>query len=52
MSEPFNEAGEPRKVLTAEDGASGRLDAWLTGRLEGEFSRNRIKALIEQAPLR
>lgn len=48
MSEPFNEAGEPRKVLTAEDGASGRLDAWLTGRLEGEFSRNRIKALIEQ----
>jgi len=48
MNDPFKEAGRPRKVLTASDEAEGRLDAWLTSVLEGEFSRNRIKALIEQ----
>lgn len=48
MNDPFNEIERPRKVLTAGDEAEGRLDAWLTAVLEGEFSRSRIKALIEQ----
>jgi len=48
MNDPFNEIERPRKVLTAPDEAEGRLDAWLTSVLEGEFSRSRIKALIEQ----
>ncbi len=48
MSEPFNEAGLPRKVLNAGEDDGGRLDAWLTARLEGELSRSRIKALIEE----
>jgi 23S rRNA pseudouridine1911/1915/1917 synthase len=48
MSEPFNEAELSRKVLTAGEDDGGRLDAWLTAQLEGEFSRNRIKALIEE----
>ncbi|WJR65732.1 RluA family pseudouridine synthase [Neorhizobium sp. CSC1952] len=48
MNDPFNEIERPRKVLTASDDAGGRLDAWLTSVLEGEFSRSRIKALIEQ----
>lgn len=48
MSDPFSEAEAPRKVLTAGDEAEGRLDAWLTGELDGEFSRSRVKALIEQ----
>ncbi|WP_105427020.1 RluA family pseudouridine synthase [Neorhizobium tomejilense] len=48
MNDPFKEAERARKVLTASDEAEGRLDAWLTSVLDGEFSRNRIKALIEQ----
>ncbi|MFN7103787.1 MAG: RluA family pseudouridine synthase [Pseudorhizobium sp.] len=48
MNDPFKQAEAPRKVLVADEDAAGRLDAWLTARLEGEFSRSRIKALIEQ----
>lgn len=48
MTEPFKQAEAPRKVLTADEDAEGRLDAWLTAILAGEYSRNRIKALIEQ----
>ncbi|MCF3638373.1 RluA family pseudouridine synthase [Rhizobium sp. TRM95111] len=48
MSDPFKQAEATRKVLTAEDGAEGRLDAWLAQALAGDFSRSRIKALIEQ----
>ena len=48
MTEPFNEAGETRKVLIADETADGRLDQWLTGSLGEEFSRNRVKSLIEQ----
>ena len=48
MNDPFKEAERARKVLTASNEAEGRLDAWLTSVLDGEFSRNRIKALIEQ----
>ena len=48
MNDPFKQAEAPRKVLLADDDAEGRLDAWLTAVLEGEFSRSRIKALIEQ----
>jgi 23S rRNA pseudouridine1911/1915/1917 synthase len=48
MTDPFNEAAASRKELIAEDDASGRIDAWLTAALGAEFSRNRVKALIEQ----
>lgn len=48
MNDPFKQADAPRKVLVADEDAHGRLDAWLTTALEGEFSRSRIKALIEQ----
>ena len=48
MSAPFNEADDTRKVLTAGESAAGRLDAWLAEALGDEFSRSRIKALIEQ----
>ena len=48
MNDPFKQADAPRKVLVADEGAEGRLDAWLATALEGEFSRSRIKALIEQ----
>ncbi|RWX78922.1 RluA family pseudouridine synthase [Neorhizobium lilium] len=48
MIEPFKQAEAARKVLTAAEDAEGRLDAWLTGVLAGEYSRSRIKALIEQ----
>lgn len=48
MSAPFKQADDTRKVLTAGEDAAGRLDAWLTEALGGEFSRSRIKALIEQ----
>lgn len=60
MNEPFNEARTVRKAqsvpialaetktLTVPEGAEGRLDAWITSMLDGEFSRSRIKALIEQ----
>lgn len=43
----FKQASANRKVLTADESASGRLDTWLAGELEGEISRNRAKALIE-----
>ncbi|MEN9895492.1 MAG: ribosomal large subunit pseudouridine synthase [Pseudomonadota bacterium] len=39
------------KVLIADENADGRLDAWLTQALEGEYSRNRIKSLIEQGAI-
>jgi len=48
MKDPFKQAPAIRKVLTANEDASGRMDAFLTDALDGEFSRNRIKALIEQ----
>ena len=48
MTDPFNQAEANRKVLVADESAEGRLDQWLTAKLEGEFSRNRIKQLIEQ----
>ena len=48
MTEPFNQPSGNRKVLKADDAAEGRMDQWLTVTLEGEYSRNRIKALIEQ----
>jgi 23S rRNA pseudouridine1911/1915/1917 synthase len=48
MNDPFKQAERLRKVLTAAEDAEGRLDAWLTSVLDSEFSRNRIKALIEQ----
>ncbi|MGG7516578.1 RluA family pseudouridine synthase [Allorhizobium undicola] len=48
MTEPFTQADDARKELIAADHAEGRLDVWLAAELEGEFSRNRVKALIEQ----
>ena len=48
MNDPFKQALDNRKVLKADESAEGRLDSWLTATLRGEFSRNRIKALIEQ----
>ncbi|PST18583.1 RluA family pseudouridine synthase [Mesorhizobium plurifarium] len=48
MNDPFKQAPGNRKVLKAGDDAAGRLDAFLTEALAGEFSRNRIKSLIEQ----
>jgi 23S rRNA pseudouridine1911/1915/1917 synthase len=52
MNDPFKQAAAPRKVLTADEDASGRMDAWLTEQMDGLFSRNRIKALIEQGAVR
>jgi 23S rRNA pseudouridine1911/1915/1917 synthase len=52
MSEPFNEAGLPRKVLSAGEDDGGRLDAWLTAQLDGEHSRSRVKALIEEGAVK
>lgn len=52
MNDPFTEAADNKKVLTADETADGRLDQWLTARLDGTFSRNRIKALIEQGAVR
>jgi 23S rRNA pseudouridine1911/1915/1917 synthase len=46
MSEPFTQADDDRKELTADEDASGRLDAWLAGVLTGQISRSRIKDLI------
>ena len=51
MNEPFNENERARKVLTAGEDAEGRIDAWITSVFDGEFSRSRIKALIEQGAL-
>jgi 23S rRNA pseudouridine1911/1915/1917 synthase len=48
MNDPFKEAPATLKVLTVPEEASGRIDAWLTEALGGDFSRNRIKGLIEQ----
>ena len=48
MSETFSEAGQPRKVLNAGEDDGGRLDAWLAAQVDGELSRSRIKALIEE----
>ncbi|MUO78085.1 RluA family pseudouridine synthase [Agrobacterium vitis] len=48
MTDPFKQAGEPRKELIASEDAEGRLDAWLAASLGGDLSRNRVKALIEQ----
>nr|WP_316655559.1 RluA family pseudouridine synthase [uncultured Gellertiella sp.] len=48
MNDPFNQAADNRKVLEADESADGRLDQWLTATLSGEYSRNRIKSLIEQ----
>ncbi|MDP9838904.1 23S rRNA pseudouridine1911/1915/1917 synthase [Neorhizobium huautlense] len=48
MNDPFSQGELPRKVLTAGEDAEGRIDAWLAAELGGEFSRNRLKALIEQ----
>jgi 23S rRNA pseudouridine1911/1915/1917 synthase len=47
MSESFSGDDANGKVLIADEAASGRLDAWLAQALDGELSRNRIKALIE-----
>ncbi|MGO7203571.1 S4 domain-containing protein, partial [Rhizobium ruizarguesonis] len=47
MSDPFKQAAGNRKVLTADESAEGRLDAWLTGQVGEEFSRSRIKTLIK-----
>jgi 23S rRNA pseudouridine1911/1915/1917 synthase len=43
----FKQASANRKVLTADEGASGRLDTWIAVELGAEISRNRAKALIE-----
>ena len=48
MNDPFKQGGDARKVLIAADDAEGRLDVWLTSNVEGDFSRNRLKSLIEQ----
>ncbi len=48
MNEPFKQGEANRKVLEADETAEGRLDAWLATMLEGEFSRSRIKSLIEE----
>jgi 23S rRNA pseudouridine1911/1915/1917 synthase len=47
LSDPFKQADDNRKVLTADETAEGRLDAWLTAQVGEEFSRSRIKALIK-----
>ena len=47
MSDPFKEAADNRKVLTADENAEGRLDSWLTAEIGEEFSRSRVQALIK-----
>jgi len=47
LSDPFKQAAGNRKVLTADESAEGRLDAWLTAQVGEEFSRSRIKTLIK-----
>ncbi|MCM2290985.1 RluA family pseudouridine synthase [Allorhizobium sp. BGMRC 0089] len=51
MTAPFKQADAVRKELIAGDDAEGRLDAWLALTLEGDLSRSRIKALIEQGAI-
>ncbi|GKX33621.1 MAG: pseudouridine synthase [Rhizobiaceae bacterium MnEN-MB40S] len=46
MKEPFTQAGPRMKVLTADENAAGRIDAWIAGAVDGDLSRSRIKALI------
>ncbi|TCL65116.1 RluA family pseudouridine synthase [Rhizobium sp. BK251] len=48
MSDPFKQATDNRKVLTADESAEGRLDAWITAKLGEEFSRSRVKSLIKE----
>ncbi|TKV76049.1 RluA family pseudouridine synthase [Rhizobium sp. AU243] len=48
MNDPFKQGGDARKVLIAGEDAEGRLDSWLAGEVGGDFSRSRLKALIEQ----
>lgn len=43
----FNEAEANKKAFIVEEDASGRLDVWLSKTMAGEFSRNRLKSLIE-----
>ena len=52
MTDPFKEADATRKVLTVPEEAEGRIDAWLAATLAGDFSRSRIKALIEEGAVR
>lgn len=47
MPASFSEDDANGKVLIADQSATGRLDAWLAHALGGEFSRSRLKALIE-----
>jgi len=48
LSDPFKEPAGIRKVLTADETAEGRIDAWLTAKIGEDFSRSRIKALIKE----
>jgi 23S rRNA pseudouridine1911/1915/1917 synthase len=48
MAEPFNEATSDKKVLTAGEEASGRLDVWLAAEFGDDLSRSRLKALIKE----
>ncbi len=48
MSDPFKQASGIMKVLTADENAEGRLDAWMTAQLGEEFSRSRVKVLIKE----
>jgi len=48
LSDPFKQAAGIRKVLTADENAEGRLDAWMTAQLGEEFSRSRVKVLIKE----
>ncbi|WP_099865364.1 RluA family pseudouridine synthase [Pararhizobium haloflavum] len=48
MADPFNEASSNKKVLTADESASGRIDAWLTAQAGEDLSRSRVKALIKE----
>tara|TARA_R110000751_G_scaffold234229_3_gene335565 strand:- start:191689 stop:192717 length:1029 start_codon:yes stop_codon:yes gene_type:complete len=48
MTEPFTQAAGEMKELTADENASGRLDAWLAEAFEGQISRSRIKALMQE----
>lgn len=43
----FNEAEANLKAFITEEGDSGRLDAWLAQKMAPDYSRSRIKAIIE-----
>ena len=43
----FNEAEANLKAFITDEGDSGRLDAWLAQKMAPDYSRSRIKALIE-----